>query len=167
MKDRLLVQKFMQRFSRRFPQFFFALYIRSFARDVDLRQYGFWMVNRAVFFDLDSHQSNASVILLVMDADHKLAGMSFGYALDAYLDEADTMACLQKAQSLWMEQQYASGIIAVIKHLEAILIRKHRMLRKNPHTFAQKVSPLTPVISVEAANFRNTDPRQISEEDGA
>jgi hypothetical protein len=66
-----------------------------------------------------------------------------------------------------MEQQYASGIIAVIKHLEAILIRKHRMLRKNPHTFAQKVSPLTPVISVEAANFRNTDPRQISQEDGA
>jgi hypothetical protein len=166
MKDRLLVQKCMQKFSRRFPQFFFALYIRSFAREADLRQYGFWVLNRAVFFDLPAQLTNASGILLVMDADHRLAGISFGYALDAYLDEEDTMACLLKAQSLWMECQYAAGIIAVIKHLETILIRKHKMLRKNPQPFAQKVSPPNQVISSAKPAPRRVESRHSTEEEG-
>jgi hypothetical protein len=165
MKDRLMVQKCMQKFSQRFPQFFFALNIGSFAHKTDLRQYGFWVLNRAVFSDLPPQLSNAAAILLVMDADHKLAGMSFGYALDAFLDEEDTMACLQKAQSLWMEHQYAEGIIAVIKHLEAILIRRHRMQKKNLQPFAQKVSPPNKVVAVARPTLRNTDLRQNSEED--
>jgi hypothetical protein len=141
MKYRPIVQKCMQRFSLRFPQFFFALYTRSFTHKADLRQYGFWFLNRTVFSDQAAHQSNASAVLLVMDAENKHAGLSFGYMLDPYLDEGDTLACLEKAQTLWTDYQYAEGIVAVVKHLEVILIRKHRMQRKDPHQFAKMVAP--------------------------
>jgi uncharacterized membrane protein YgcG len=130
--DRHRVQKCVQKFSHRFPQFFFAINILTFAYKTDLRLFSFWLLNRAVFSDLAPDQNNAAAILLVMDDNHKLASLTFGYALDPYLDEQDTSACLQRAQSLWMENQFADGIIALVKQLEAILIRKHRRQKKKP-----------------------------------
>lgn len=139
--ERDVVQVAIDRFSRRFPQLFFAVYIGAFRESANLRQFGFWLLNRAAFEDVEINRPNAAGILLVMDVEGKAAGLTYGYMLDAYLDEDDTFTCMSKAHPLWLERRHADGIVALVRQLEKTLIRKYHMVRKDPEKFERKVQP--------------------------
>lgn len=136
--ERNRVQLAMKGFSSRFPDLFFALYTGLFRNHENLRIGGFWVLNRALFED-QPERTNDSCVLLVMDVERKAATLSFGYHLDAYLDDEDTFQCLSKAHPHWLEARYADGIVAVIAALEAILIKRSLQAHKNPQRFAQRV----------------------------
>jgi hypothetical protein len=134
------LQAVMQRFNRRFPQLFVAVHTRSFGGLANLRQFGFWFLNRTKFEDSPSDLGNRSAILLVMDADSKSAGISFGYALDAFLDEEDTFQCLARAHAYWLEGRHADGLVKAIEQLIIILKKRSRQVRRDPARFERKVS---------------------------
>jgi len=134
------LQSAMQRFNRQFPQLFVAVHTGSFGGMANLRQFGFWFLNRAKFEDVPSDRGNRSAILLVMDADAKSAGISFGYALDALLDEEDTFQCLARAHAYWLEGRHAEGLVKAIEQLRIILKKRSRQARRDPARFERKVS---------------------------
>lgn len=140
--ERRRVEAAMEHFSRRFPQLFVAVYSGSLGEVSNLRQFGFWLLNRAAFEDVPADKPNECGILITIDPESKAAGMVFGYALDAYLDESDTFECLSRAHAHWLEGRYADGMVKLIAQLEIILIKRSRQARRDPEHFRRKAMPL-------------------------
>ena len=138
--ERVVVQEAIERFSKRFPQLFFAVYTCVLRETTNLREFGFWLLNRGVFEDFARHRLNAAGILLVMDVEGKAAGITYGYLLDPYLDEDDTFQCLSKAHPYWLDRRPDQGIVALLKTLEKILKKKSRATRKGLENFERKVT---------------------------
>lgn len=140
LEDHHRVESAMQRFNRRFPQLFMAVHTGSFGAASNLRQYGFWFLNRARFEDLPVGRDNRAAILILIDADVKAAGMTFGYALDAFLDEEDTFQALSRAHAYWLEGRHADGLVKAIEQLSIILKKRSRQARRDPSRFERKVA---------------------------
>jgi hypothetical protein len=107
----------------------------------NIRQFGFWLLNRAAFEDLPPDKPNEAGILLTIDPESKAAGIVFGYLLDPFLDENDTFECLTRAHAYWLEQRYAEGLTRALLHLESLLCRRSRQARRDPEQFLNKVTP--------------------------
>ncbi|MES2997536.1 MAG: TPM domain-containing protein [Verrucomicrobiota bacterium] len=140
-RDRDRVTGAMERFSRRFPQLFAAVYTGSVGELANLRQFGFWLLNRAAFEDLPADKPNEAGLLLTIDPELKSAGIIFGYQLDPYLNESDTFECLSRAHSYWLEGRYAEGVVKMFQQLEAVLVRRCGQARRDPESFRRRVLP--------------------------
>lgn len=139
--DRERVEEAMERISRRFPQVFAAVYTGALGEVSNIRQFGFWLLNRAAFEDLPVEKPNEGGILLTIDPASKAAGFVFGYLLDPFLDEMDTFECLSRAHAYWLEERYAEGIIKALAHLEGILGKRSRQATRDPEHFLRKMLP--------------------------
>ncbi len=139
--DRERVEAAMERISRRFPQVFVAIYTGALGEIANLRQFGFWLLNRSAFEDVPVEMPNEAGILLTIDPETKAAGIVFGYLLDPFLEEADTFDCLSRAHAHWLEERYSEGIIRALNHLEGVLAKRSRQARRDPEHFQRKVLP--------------------------
>ena len=139
--ERRRVEVALDRFGRRFPQLFAAVYTGSGGGSAHLRQFGFWMLNHAVFEDVPPEQPNSAGILIVLDPAAKAAAISFGYLLDPYLSQKDTFDCLSRAHAWWLEGRYCEGVVRVIAQMERVLRRRSRQARRAPDRFKRKVLP--------------------------
>lgn len=139
--DREKVEAAMERISRRFPQVFVAVYTGALGEVANLRQFGFWLLNRSAFEDVPVEKPNEAGVLLTIDPETKAAGIVFGYLLDPFLEESDTFECLSRAHAHWLEERYAEGIIRVFAHLEGVLAKRCRQARRDPEHFQRKVMP--------------------------
>ena len=129
----------MEKITRRFPQLFVAIYTGSLGEVANIRQFGFWLLNRSAFEDVPVEKPNEAGILITIDPESKAAGMVFGYLLDPYLEESDTFECLSRAHAYWLEGRYADGIVRVLTHLDGILCKRSRQARRDPESFQRKV----------------------------
>lgn len=141
-RDRLRIQTALDRFHRRFPQLFMAIYTGSGGGIAHLREFGFWLLNHAEFEGLPAGCTNRSCILLVLDPSAKAAAISFGYALDPYLDQDDTFDCLSRAHAWWLEGRHLEGVLRVISRMEELLHRRHRQAKRDPRKFASHIGHL-------------------------
>lgn len=139
--DRERVEAAMERISKRFPQIFVAIYTGALGEVANLRQFGFWLLNRSAFEDLPIEKPNEAGILLTIDPESKAAGIVFGYLLEPFLNEADTFDCLTRAHAYWLEGRYAEGIIRALRHLEGVLAKRSRQAQRNPEYFRRQVQP--------------------------
>lgn len=136
-KERKEMRLLMNDFERRFPQLFFAVYLGAFEEVAHLRQFGFWLLNRGAFVDVEVSRPNECGILLSIDVAGKAAGLSFGYALAPFLDEDDTFSALSGGHPFFLQGQYLKGIEMVMKKLDAILRRRAKKAKKEPALFAE------------------------------
>ncbi len=139
--DRERVEVAMEKIMRRFPQVFVAIYTGSLGEVANIRQFGFWLLNRSAFEDVPLEKPNEAGILLTIDPSSKAAGMVFGYLLDPFLTEADTFECLSRAHAYWLEGRYADGIVRALHHLDGILRQRSRHARRDPEHYERKVTP--------------------------
>lgn len=140
--DREQVEAALERITRRLPQLFAAVYTGALGEAANIRQFGFWLLNRTTFEDVAADQRNDACILITLDPESKTAGMVFGYQLDAFLEESDSFDCLSRAHAYWLEERYADGFVKALAHLEAVLCKRSRQARRHPKHFEQKVGPL-------------------------
>ncbi len=129
----------MEAITRRFPQLFVAIYTGSLGEVANMRQFGFWLLNRSAFEDVPVEKPNEAGILITIDPESKAAGMVFGYLLDPFLDESDTFDCLSRAHAYWLEGRYADGLVRALAHLDGILRKRSRQARRDPEHFERKV----------------------------
>ena len=139
--DRECLEVAMERISRRLPQLFVAVYTGTLGEAADLRQFGFWLLNRGTFEDVPADKSNDAGILITIDPRSKAAGMAYGYLLDPFLKEADTFECLSRGHAYWLEQRYTEGLVRTLVHLEGILCKRSRQARRHSGFFQRKVAP--------------------------
>ena len=108
-RERVRVRRDLARFRAVFPQLVFAVVTTSagVATAADLRQFGFWLLNRGAF--------GASAVVLVIDPNIKAAGIVWGYLLDPYLSEADTFRHLAKAHPYLLGGDYGAAVRTVLR----------------------------------------------------
>jgi len=141
-RERGKVTAALDRFCRRFPQLFLAVYTGGGQQGGgNLRQFGFWLLNRAAFVDVPVDRPNEAGILLVIDADSKSASVTWGYMLDPFLTEEDTFLCLSRAHAYWLEGRFADGTVRMIEQLEKVLRKKAAQAHRDPERFERKVAP--------------------------
>ncbi|MEP2776332.1 MAG: TPM domain-containing protein [Luteolibacter sp.] len=127
-------------FAENFPQMFIAVYSGTLGETGNLRQFGFWLMNRGVFEDVPVEKPNEAGVLFVIDPESKSAGITFGYLLDPFFEEQDSFDCLSRAHSYWLEGKYSEGLLKSIKHLKGILRKRCRQARRDPERFERKVA---------------------------
>lgn len=140
-RERSKVQAALDDFGRRFPQLFFAVYTGSGQGGGNVRQFGFWLLNRAAFEDVPVDRPNEAGILLVIDPETKAASVTWGYLLDPFLTEEDTFLCLSRAHAYWLEGRFADGTVRMISQLGKILGKRAAQARRDPERFERKVAP--------------------------
>ncbi len=132
MKDREPMRRVLEDFESKFPQLFVAIYLGAFDDLNSLRQYGFWMLNRTHYVDVESQRPNATGILILVDVNAKSASITYGYALMPYLDERSTFSALSAGHPLFLQGDYPGALKAVVQKLESILIKGWRRVSKDP-----------------------------------
>jgi uncharacterized membrane protein YgcG len=140
-RERSKVQASLDDFCRRFPQLFFAVYTGSGRGGGNVRQFGFWLLNRAAFEDVPVDRPNEAGILLVIDPETKAASVTWGYLLDPFLTEEDTFLCLSRAHAYWLEGHFAEGTVRMISQLGKILSKRAAQARRDPERFERRVAP--------------------------
>ena len=129
----------MDRISATFPQIFISIYTGSLGETGNLRQFGFWLLNRGVFEDVPVEKPNEAGILIVIDPDTRSAAISYGYLLEPFLDERDTFECLTRAHSHWLDGRYADGALRCLLFLERLLRRRSWQARRDPEKFERRI----------------------------
>ncbi len=122
--ERKRAEAAMKRFRARFPQLFFAVCTVSLEDSVNLRRFGFWLLNRAEFGGLGEGVGNDAGVLLVIDAESRAASLTYGYRVEPFLNEMDTFKCLSKAHPYFLEGDWLHGIVAVAKSVDKVLRRR-------------------------------------------
>lgn len=142
-KERDRIEDALEAFGTSFPQMFVAVYTGSLGETGNLRQFGFWLLNRGIFEDVDVSKPNEGGILIVIDPDSKSAGVTFGYLLDPFFEERDSFECLSRAHSHWLEGRYCDGLLKALRHLGKLLRKRCRQAKRDPEKYERKVA--TPV----------------------
>lgn len=137
-RDRL--EDTLERIGVEFPQVFVAVYTGSLGEVSNLRQFGFWLLNRGLFEDVPAEKQNEAGILIVIDPDSKAAGMTFGYLLDPFLEEQDSFDCLSRAHAYWLEGRYAEGLLKCLGQLGKLLRKRSKQARRDPERYERKVA---------------------------
>ena len=134
MKEREPMRKLLEKFESKFPQLFVSVYIGAFEELQSLRQFGFWLLNRAAFSDVDLERPNENGILIVIDVKAKSVGITFGYSLMPYLNERSTFEALSAAHPSLLQSEYLGALRLMISRLEKTLKRGWRQVRRNPES---------------------------------
>ncbi len=129
-------EKHLLRFEKQFPQLFFAVHFAALSEMTSLRQYAFWLLNRASIADLDEKRPNENGILMVVDVNSKSATITYGYHLDAFLREEDLFQVLSRAHGYLAEGDYVRGIKVASKQLAAVLRKRAAKANRDPEAFA-------------------------------
>ena len=125
----------MGQFEKNFPQLFFSVHYAALDEMSNIRQYGMWLLNHAVYQDVDTGRPNNGGVLLVVDVNSKVASISFGYLLDAFLTEEETFNILAKAHPHLLQGNHMKALGLIIKRLARVLRKKSRKARRNPKHF--------------------------------
>lgn len=104
----------LERFELEFPQLFFASYIADLPDDINLRELGFWLINRAI---IDSPRGNDNAILLCINNQHLSASLSLGYFPEQYLGEDTLAEILEETSPHLAGRQFARLISTCLSSL--------------------------------------------------
>lgn len=145
-------EKALLRFEKQFPQLFFAVHFTALTEMTSLRQYAFWLLNRASIGKLDAARPNENGILMVVDINSKTATITHGYLLDPYLREEELFEVLSRAHAYLAEGDYVRAIKVATKQLSAVMRKRATKARRDPEAF----QPSRPVPHDELPRLRDT-----------
>lgn len=122
-------------FEQLFPQLFVVVYCGALPRQTSLRQFGFWLLNRAAVCDLEATRPNENGALFVIDSHGRSAALVLGYFLECYLDERDLHRILEAGRTGFQRGLWAEGMAAAVHELSVRLKRRAAEAAKHPERF--------------------------------
>jgi len=132
MKERKPMRKLMERFEKKFPQLFVSVYLGAFEEMTNIRQFGFWLLNRAAYSDVDVDRPNENGILILVDVTSKTAGITYGYSLLPYLNDENTFDALSAAHPYLIQGEFLQAVDQTVRKLEVSLKKGWRRAKWNP-----------------------------------
>jgi hypothetical protein len=111
-------------FEARFPQLFLAIVLGDLASESELREFGFWVLNRSAVAGVDITRPNENGILVVADPARCLAGIVLGSQVESVLAEHDLCAVLRDARQPFRHRGVAAGLRCIVGGLTRELRRR-------------------------------------------
>ena len=138
------IEAALDAFERAFPQLFMGVYLAALPNISSLRQFAFWLLNRAAIASLEITRPNENGCLLVVDLTTGHVAMVVGYLLECYFTEAELAALLEKGRAAWTKDRVAEGVLQVINAFTKALRHKSRQAQQDPAKF-RPTPPAEPV----------------------
>lgn len=140
------VEDALRRFEHRFPQLFTVVYCGALPAQTSLRQFGFWLLNRAAVCDLEATRPNENGVLLILDTHGRSAAVVPGYLLECYLNESDLQRVLTAGRKSWGRGLWTPGLLAALGELSSRLCRRAEEAARAPERFAPPHPPAVPAL---------------------
>ncbi|MDQ6860791.1 MAG: TPM domain-containing protein [Verrucomicrobiota bacterium] len=104
-------------FHKKFPQSLLSVFVTELPANANVREYAFWMANRARFTAADRVRSENFNLLFVIDIAHGGAALTTGYGLENYVPESALQRALDDFAAAAQADGLAPGISACIESL--------------------------------------------------
>ncbi|MEM7145404.1 MAG: TPM domain-containing protein [Verrucomicrobiota bacterium] len=137
LRERQQLDAELDRFEQLFPQLFAAVFIGSFPPMTNIRQFGFWLLNRAAVSEVDVTRPNDRGMLFVLDLNGKQLGVSLGYQLEPFLSEREMAKCFRSAKPDFVEGDYAEAMVKMLGKITRRLKKRSRQAARHPERFYQ------------------------------
>jgi uncharacterized membrane protein YgcG len=135
------LRELLQRFETRFPQSLFSVFVADLPEGDNVKEYAFWLSNRAQFSSVEAAGSENFDLLLVLEPSAGSAALNVGYGLEKYISEDDLADALTEALPDFQEGQFESGIRTCV---EAITRRLRDVCRAAVDKTGSRDSPTGP-----------------------
>ncbi len=134
-RERTLLAETLEGFDDRFPQLFVATYLGYLPEVTTIRQFGFWLMNRAAINGVDVGRPNHHGILFVVDLQGQSVGLTLGYQVEPFLSHADRGKILRVGTRAFAAQDYGRGLRDCVKQLGERLAASSRRAARQPERF--------------------------------
>lgn len=111
------LRELLQRFERKFPQSLFSVFVTELPEKMSIRQYAFWLANRAQFSSVEAVGAENFDLLLVLEPVAGSAALTVGYGLEKYLSEEDLRDALATAMPALRGAHLEQGIRICIEEM--------------------------------------------------
>lgn len=164
------IEKALDQFEKTFPQLFLSVYSLALPVGSSLRQFGFWMLNRAAISPLEITRPNEQGAMLVLEETSGQASLVVGYLLECYFREDELQEIVGHGKASWNHGKMAAGVLAVVKSYTAALKKKILIARKDPSQFDPR-PPAEPTLpefhplhdqTPQAPNAKESQPKTPS-----
>lgn len=129
----------LDRFEARFPQLFFAIYAGELPEMTDIRQFAFWLLNRATVPSLDHTRPNQNGALLVLDLGTLSVSFTLGYFIEPYFSDHELMTLLRQGHPQLEAGDYGAAFMNILDSFSSELSVKARTAARRPSPEIQQV----------------------------
>jgi uncharacterized membrane protein YgcG len=107
---------------KRLPRLHFINCLVSLGSGVDLREFGFWLLNNGGLSEGEAAKGHA--VLFLIDPKGKAISVTVGYALEPFVMDAEWTAVCHDCQVYFYRQKYGEGIIAFLNKAGKLLAER-------------------------------------------
>lgn len=129
------LEALLDQFEKTFPQLFMGIYLTALPPLASVRQFAFWLLNRAAIPSLDFSRPNENGCLLVVDLASGQVVMVVGYLLECFFNESELGEILTHGKSSLDRGHLSKGLQIVIEEFSKQLKVKSDLARRNPGQF--------------------------------
>lgn len=166
-RDRDALNAALDDFESQFPQLFAAVYFGVLPEMTSIRQFGFWLINHAAVPTVDVSRPNEQGIIIVVDLQSRVIGVTLGYMLEAFVTEKDLDHCLRSARPHLFNGDFQRGVTVFLKRFSRVLRVVSRKARRNPEKYAPPRVPVKgkPLFTKLKEAARSSPPVSVGDED--
>ena len=117
----------LQRFETKFPQLLFSVFVTDLPSGSSIKEYAFWLANRANFGSVDSTGAENFDLLLVVEPVQHAAAFTVGYGLEKFVTEDDLRDVLDNVEPALCDDKLERAIRICIEEMT----RRLRVLSKS------------------------------------
>jgi uncharacterized membrane protein YgcG len=107
----------LQRFETKFPQSVFSVFVTDLPAGTNIREFTFWLANRARFGSVEATADQNFDLLLVIDAETHNAALTVGYGLEKFILEDDLSVALAAALPALRDGDLERGIRLCVEEM--------------------------------------------------
>ncbi len=132
--DLCRIERRISRLRRRLRQVRWCVCVVDLPEEVDLRLFGFWMLNAAPAPPGDDEAANAWTVLLLINSGCQAMSVSCGYALEPFVSDDSWLLSLDSMSDAWKCGRHGEAVLGFLDAAEQQLAlaarRVERSLRK-------------------------------------
>jgi len=117
-----------RKMKKRLPQVNFLNCLVPMGEEVDLREFGFWLLNGGEMAGGDSAKSFA--LLLLIDPKSRMVSVTVGYGLEALTTDAEWLDICEACRDLLSREKYEEGITRFMNLVSDFLVDRALELKK-------------------------------------
>lgn len=128
-EDQQRIEDALDCFESQFPQLFVAIYAGALPEMTDIRQFAFWLLNRATVPSLDNSRPNENGILLVLDLNSMAVSLTLGYFIEPYFSDHELLTLLRQGHTELQAGKYGDAFLKILNDFSKQLKAKGRQKR--------------------------------------
>ena len=105
----------------KFPQSLFSVFVTDLPAEISIREFAFWLANRARFSSADATGAENFDLLLVIEAKTGNAALTVGYGLEKFISEDDLSVALTAARPALRRGKLERGIRLCVEEMTRLL----------------------------------------------